>query len=312
MLDELDCRLVNALQVDGRAPVARLAEVLEVSARTVTRRLNRLTGSGQLHVVRVPDIDDYPDDSMLLRIRVLRGRVNPIADALARRPDVPFVDIALGGEEIVAVAVGDPALRDRLLVEELPATTAITATTAYAVLHVYADATAWRANVLTVAEVQALTPPPPTAPPEPLTELDTRLLGALSADARQPVTRLCELTDAPESSVRRRLALLTATGRLRTHATINPALLGHHVDANLWLQVRPAALDHVGRTLARHPWVHGVVATSGPSTLSVAVFCPTRADLHRFHTGPLAELDVTAAETTVVGRAVKRAGARLA
>ncbi|MYR89980.1 AsnC family transcriptional regulator, partial [Streptomyces sp. SID685] len=40
--DELDRRLVHALQIDGRAPFSTIAEALGVSDRTVARRYARL------------------------------------------------------------------------------------------------------------------------------------------------------------------------------------------------------------------------------------------------------------------------------
>lgn len=41
-LDPLDLKLLHALQIDGRAPFSRIAEVLGVSDQTVARRFRRL------------------------------------------------------------------------------------------------------------------------------------------------------------------------------------------------------------------------------------------------------------------------------
>ncbi|MGY0236341.1 Lrp/AsnC family transcriptional regulator [Longispora urticae] len=334
-LDELDRRIVCALQVDGRASTALIGEVLGVSARTVVRRLARLEGAGVLRVVRVPEVSAYPDGALVLRVRVLRGRTDVLADALARRDDVPFVDVALGGEEIVALAVTGPDARDRLLYEQLPATSAVTATTAQAVLHVFADASHWRAGWLTAAEIRALEPrpssgppagsappPPPGAvgsgqggafeaePPGPPGALDRALLERLSVNARVGAAELAAAVGAPESTVRRHLHRLGAAGRIRTHATIDARLLGMTVDATLWMTVPPDRLDEVGTALAGHPHVHGVLATTGVTNLLATVFTPDLPALYAFVTRVLGPLGVPAAETTVVGRAVKRAGVR--
>ncbi|MER8182808.1 Lrp/AsnC family transcriptional regulator [Kitasatospora sp. NPDC094015] len=308
MLDELDRRLVGALQVDGRAESGRIAEVLGVSARTVTRRLARLTGAGLVRVVLMPDARDSAVGAVLLRVRVLKGKVDTIAHALAARSDVPFVDVMLGGQEIGAVVLGDGGARDRLLHAQLPATGAVLETVPYAVLHLFADAGHWRAGHLTPAQEAALAPPPATtAPPEP-DGLDHRLLAALAEDARQSHAALGARVDAPESTVRRRLHRLAAGGLLRTHATVDPRLLGMTVDANLWLAVPPGRLAAVGEALARHPQVHGVLATSGPANLMAAVFCTDHAGLYRFTTETLGPLGVDRAEIAIVARAVKRAG----
>src|SRR5258706_4953849 len=48
-LDELDRRIVAALQEDGRMPVAEIAERAALSATPVSRRLKRLEDEGVIH-----------------------------------------------------------------------------------------------------------------------------------------------------------------------------------------------------------------------------------------------------------------------
>ncbi|MFG3049574.1 Lrp/AsnC family transcriptional regulator [Kitasatospora sp. NPDC048239] len=310
-LDALDRRLVCALQVDGRAGTGRIAEVLGVSARTVTRRLTRMQQAGVLRVVRLPDVEDAAAGALILRVRVLRGKVDTIAQSLADRPDVPFVDVMLGGQEVGAVVLTDAGSRDRLLYGQLPATAAVTETTAHAVLHAFCDAGRWQAGYLAEDEAAALAPPPADTPAPPLDGLDRSLLARLGTDARQSDAALAAAVGAPESTVRRRLHRLAAGGLLRTHATVDPRLLGMAVDANLWLDVPPGRLAEVGTALARHPQVHGVFATSGPAGLLATLFCADHGGLYRFITSTLGPLGVTGIETAIVGRAVKRAGVPL-
>ncbi|MFG2845859.1 Lrp/AsnC family transcriptional regulator [Kitasatospora sp. NPDC048296] len=313
VLDTLDRRLVCALQLDGRAEPGRIAEVLGVSARTVTRRLSRMRQAGVLRVVRMPDVEDAAVGALVLRVRVLRGRVDAIARALADRPDVPFVDVMLGGHEVGAVMLSDAGARDRLLYGQLPATEAVTETTTHAVLHAFADAGQWRADGLTDQEAAALARPvvPRPAAPPPLDDLDRLLLERLGEDARQSHAVLAGAVGAPESTVRRRLHRLDALGLLRTHATVDPRLLGMAVDANLWLDVPPGRLAEVDTELARHPRVHGLFATSGPANLLATLFCPDHGGLYRFLTDTLGPLGVTRVETVITARAVKRAGVLL-
>ncbi|MFF7631985.1 Lrp/AsnC family transcriptional regulator [Kitasatospora sp. NPDC008050] len=313
VLDTLDRRLVCALQLDGRAEPGLLAEVLGVSVRTVTRRLARLRETGVLRVVLLPRAADEAVGALLLRVRVLGGRVAAVADALVARSDVPFVDLMLGGQEIGAVVVTDRIGRDQLLHRLLPGTDAVAETTVHAVLHLFADAARWQAGLLGAEEVAALTPAdpaPPTAPPE-LDPLDRALLGELAQDARRSAAALAQALDTPESTVRRRLRRLAAAGLLRTHATVDPRLLGMMVDANLWLSVPPGRLAEAGRVLAAHPQVHGVAATSGPHNLMAAVFCPDHGALYRFTAEVLGPLGADRVETAIVARALKRAGVRI-
>ncbi|GAA4847111.1 Lrp/AsnC family transcriptional regulator [Kitasatospora terrestris] len=311
VLDPLDRRIVTALQVDGRAEASRIAEVLGVSARTVHRRLSRLSAERLVRVVLMPDVRDAAVGALLLRVRVLSGRVDGIAQALAARSDVPFVDVMLGGHEVGAVVLAGAGHRDRLLYGQLPAADAVVETAVHAVLHPFADAAAWRAGHLTAQEVAALAPPPPRTDPPSTDALDGRLLELLALDARQSAAALAAVLDEPESTVRRRLHRLGDGGLLRTHATVDPRHLGMAVDANLWLDVPPGRLAEVGAALAARPQVHGVLATSGPTNLMAAVFCEDHAALYRFTTEVLGPLGINRAETAIVARAVKRAGVSL-
>src|ERR1700749_1967931 len=99
--DDLDRRLIAALQLDGRASADKIAGALEVPPRLVARRLAALLrGGGRVTGVRPRDPRERGSG---LRVKVLRGKVDAIAAALPRRPDVLFVDISSTGDEISAV-----------------------------------------------------------------------------------------------------------------------------------------------------------------------------------------------------------------
>lgn len=156
--DRLDRRIVGALQVDGRAEASRIAGVLGVSARTVARRLARMRDAGAVSVVRLAPPEEVVG-ATALRVRVVRGRAEAVAEAFAARPDVLSVDLVAGGEEISVLLLGDDADQGRLLYRQVPATAAITSVSAHSVLRVFADARQWRADVLTPEETAALLPP---------------------------------------------------------------------------------------------------------------------------------------------------------
>lgn len=309
VLDQLDRRLIAALQCDGRLTVERAARVLGLGTRVVNGRLTALLG-GAARVVAVPP-RERPGSTMLLRIKVLRGKLDTITAALAARPDIAFIDLSAGGDEITAVLSADAGQRGRLVFRQLPATTAITSVSAQTVLHVYADATDWRLDALTEAERRELTPAETSSRPaaEPRSSpLDRELVSALQSDARLTAAALAARTGHPESTVRRRLGALLRDRALITHVIVDPRRLGLEVDANLYFQVPPAQLDAVGHALAAHPAVHGVIALTGPANLTAAVWLRELEDLHGFITRDLASLSITSIETVLVGRAVKRPG----
>ncbi|MGC4744955.1 Lrp/AsnC family transcriptional regulator [Micromonospora sp. DT201] len=300
LLDDVDRRLVAALQCDGRASVEQIAGVLRLTSRVVRRRLARLLGDGTVRVVIAPQLDPY-EAVMLLRIRVLRGSLDAVTKALAERDDIPFIDLTAGGDEILAVLASGKDPRNRLIFRQLPATRAVTSVEAQTAMHVYADASAWRLDALSAAERRELTAPVRSHAPD---GLDREILAALAPDARQSAAALAAKLGRPESTVRRRLTAMPPV----TQTYVDPHRLGLLVDANLYLRLPPAELDRVGAALAAHPSVHGVLSTTGRANLHVAVWLPDLEGLHRFITGELAALGVTDVETVLVGRATKRPG----
>lgn len=302
VIEEDDRRLIAALQCDGRVTNERLARVLDMNPRTVQRRLRLLRANG-LRVVAVKSHQQV-SGVMMLRVRVLRGTLSTITSALARRDDIPFVDVSVGGDEILAIVVGDP---NRLVFRQLPATPAVTSVETYTFMHVFATASDWRLDALTDAERQALEPSVEYVPRE-LDDIDQQILAVLEEDLRLPAAAIAAQVRQPESTVRRRLAALRDDGQFQTQAFIDPKLIGLTIDANLLMRVAPNHLDRAGKYLARHPAVHGAFATTGPYNLHAAVWLRDLDHLYQFVTHDIADLGVTEVETVLVGQAVKRPG----
>ncbi|MFC1411602.1 Lrp/AsnC family transcriptional regulator [Streptacidiphilus sp. N1-12] len=305
--DAIDLGLIAALQCDGRITAERAAEVLGLPARVVTRRWAALLDGGGVRVVASPPLP-RPDGVMLLRIRVLRGKVDAVAHALAARSDIPLVDVSAGGDQLIAVLTASPDHRDRLVFRQLPTTSAVTSVEAETVIHVFAVAGDWRLDALTPDERDRLTPRLPAAEggDREADEVDRAVAAALAGNARMSASAVARATGHPESTVRRRLTALFEQGQLRTQVLVDPRRLGLGVDANLRMRVPPARLDRTGRLLAAHPAVHGALATTGPGNLNIAVWLRDLDHLYRFITHDLAALDVDLVDTVLVGQALKR------
>ena len=321
VVDEVDLRLIASLQCDGRATAEHVGEVLGVSPRIVGRRWSALIGDGTIRVLATaprPAVNGV----MLLRIRVLRGKIEAVARALAARDDIPMIDISAGGDQLTAVLLAGPDHHNNLVFRQLPATTAVTSVEAETIVHVYADTGDWRLDVLSPDERRRLTPVRPAvgenpdlsaerhdaSGPQETDEIDQEIGKALAADARMPAAAVARATGYPQSTVRRRLSALFDQGKLRTHTLVVPRRLGLGVDADIRMRVAPAHLDEVGQHLAAHPAVHGAVATTGTGNLFIALWLRDLDDLHRFITKDLAALEVDNIDTILGGREFKRSG----
>ncbi|MEV7975322.1 Lrp/AsnC family transcriptional regulator [Streptomyces sp. NPDC086519] len=308
VLAERDQRLVAALQYHGRISAEEASSVLDYSTREVQRRLKSMTGSGAVRVVarrtRGPHVG-----ATMLRVKVLRGKLDTITSALAAREDIPFVDVSASGDEISAVLLHTFEPRNRLIFQQLPATGAVTAVTAQTVLHVFCEASDWRLDVLTAREREMLARSP--QPSEPLRDLDATdedIVAALESDGRLSAAAVAHSTGHAESTVRRRMASLFSQGQISTQVLVDPQRLGMDIDANTWMEVPPDHLDATGRSLARHPAVHGALATTGRANLCVAVWFRDIGELYRFLTEDLSGRSIAGTDTVLVGQWIKRAG----
>jgi DNA-binding Lrp family transcriptional regulator len=237
-----------------------------------------------------------------------------VADALARRPDVSWVSLTAGGAEITfSTRPRTARQRDALLLDRLPRTVQVIDLNAFSVLHAFVGGPyEWTAfaDPLDDEQVAALGPVGPRAPAaEMRAEPDDQpLLAALAVDGRTSYAELAALTGWSESRVARRVEVLRDSGLLYFDLEIATSLLGHPVDALLWLVVSPAEIAHVGDALARAPETAYTAVLTGPANLVVAVTCRSTADLYRFVTERVGRLPVSALETSPVLRRVKQAG----
>jgi DNA-binding Lrp family transcriptional regulator len=135
------------------------------------------------------------------------------------------------------------------------------------------------------------------------------MLAVLARDGRASHRELAKAAHTSESTVRRRLEHLLASGAVTIQVEVDEAILGFSVQANLWLNVAPAELAAVGATLANHPEVPFVAATTGPTNLMASVVCRDTHQLYRYLTERIGALPaIRQVETAPRIRTLKREG----
>ncbi|MFI8201584.1 Lrp/AsnC family transcriptional regulator [Streptomyces sp. NPDC085937] len=314
ILDPLDLRLLQALELDGRASFSRIAQVLGVSDQTVARRVRRLRATANLRITGMVDDSRLGRTGWMVRLGCGPGRATRLAATLAGRSDTHYVDIAAGGTEVIcAITPRSRQERDDLLLERLQRTPHITTVSAHCVLHTYyGGSLRWlrKISALEPEEERALRLPAPS--PEPAAEpyfpdaTDLAMLELLRADGRAGSAELQRATGRSETAVRKRLDRLRAAGVLHIAVEYDHEPLGQGVEALVWLTVAPEALAGAGRALAARPEVRFAAAVTGRTNLALSVLCRDPRQLYAFLTEQVGGLaGVHAVETVLTLRRVK-------
>jgi DNA-binding Lrp family transcriptional regulator len=313
-IDVLDRRIIQSLYVDPRAPFSRLAEVLGSSEQTVSRRYRRLFDGRILRVVGQLDSQRLGQSDWAVRIRCVPGSAPTVATKLAQHPDTSWVQLTSGGTEIFSTIHsrhGEP--RTPPLLSQLSLGRQVVALEAYCLLHLFATGLSAPPGPsdLSPGEIaQLLAPardrPSIDRPKAKLANSDWPLVRALADDGRASYRQLAARTHWHETTVRRRVEELIASGVLFFDLDLASDTFGIRSQAMLWMSVAPANLKDTGQALASRPEFPFVAATSGSTNLVAALVCPDDRSLYQYLTGEMAALDgLTHIETAPVMRAVK-------
>lgn len=315
-LDLLDRRIVAALQVNARAPFAAVAAVLGEQERTVARRAERLLESGAVRLTAfVDELRTGRAQPVTLRIAVEPGALDDVARQLCARPDIRAVLAVTGGADLCCDLVAqDQVTLHQVLAGELPAIPGVRSTSSHAVLRHVKPASRWRLPLLDAAQVRQLAPTSESAAEAAsaserveLAEADLALITALQVDARLSYAELGARVGVTSTTARRRTDRLLASGALTLRAAVEPARLGLPVESDVWLNVRPDALDAVSRRLATRSEVTYCGVVAGTYAVEALVALPDLTQLYSFLTEVIgAEPDVRDCEPTLVTRAYKR------
>jgi DNA-binding Lrp family transcriptional regulator len=313
-LDLLDRKIIHALYLDPRAPFSRLAEVLGSSEPTVSRRYRRLFDGRILRVVGQLDSQRFGQYDWAVRIRCAPGSAPNVATKLAQHADTSWVQLTSGGTEIFSMIHSrDGEQRTPVLLSQLSVGRQIVDLEAYCLIHLFASGLSAPPGQSALGREQidqlvspAQDGPPIDLPKAKLQDSDWPLVQALADDGRAPYRQLAARTHWHESTVRRRVEELIATGVLFFDLDLASEAFGVRSQALLWMSVAPENLRDVGQALASRPEFPFVAATTGSTNLVAALVCPDDHTLFEYLAGEMTALDgLTHIETVPVMQFVK-------
>lgn len=105
-LDEIDRKLIAALQVDGRIPFSVLAQDLDMSASSVRYRVQRLQDSGLFQIVGIANPLNIGFDRLaLIGVNCDAGTAPSVCEALTELPETSYVVLTSGSFDVMVEVV---------------------------------------------------------------------------------------------------------------------------------------------------------------------------------------------------------------
>ncbi|MFI6983536.1 Lrp/AsnC family transcriptional regulator [Embleya sp. NPDC050154] len=329
--DDLDRRLIHALQLDGRASYSRIAAVLGVPDRTIARRYLRLRSRLIVRVVGNIDSRRIGMLDWFVRIRCLPATAEALAQTLSQRADTSWIAPLVGGTEITCM-VRTPSGEDEArpsnearpsFFDQLGRTPGVRDVLASCVLRPIVGVGGWkgRMRALDASEQVRLRPSTPLEAPEApeavdlargtivWSDGDERLARALAEDGRAALSHLRSATGWSESTVRQRITRLRDAGVLDFEVEVHPGFFGRSVEAIVWLEVAPGQLMAVTEALSRHDLVAYAAITTGQATVVAILECRDTDALYEYLATDLADVaGIGRVEISIAQRRTKRAG----
>jgi Lrp/AsnC family transcriptional regulator for asnA, asnC and gidA len=157
-LDDVDKRIIGALQAEGRRPYSRIAADLGVSESVVRYRAQRLEQAGVLQVVGIADPLRIGFDRMaLIGLKVRPGTLDDVCRAVTAFPETSYVAAIAGSYDvIVEVICRDTAHFTEVLTQRLHHVDGVVSTESFLVLEIHKMAYGWGVGeVATAADEDA-------------------------------------------------------------------------------------------------------------------------------------------------------------
>ncbi len=144
-VSELDKRIIEHLQADGRRPFTQIASELGVSEAAVRARTNRLVERGVLQIVGVTDPLRLGFGQMaMIGVRCAAAKLMEVAEAVAAFPEVDYVVITAGSYDILIETVcEDNEALLRFLTEKLRAIEGVRETETFVYLRMIKQTYQW-------------------------------------------------------------------------------------------------------------------------------------------------------------------------
>lgn len=310
-LDDLDQRLIHAVQASPRASWSALAPIIGADPATLSRRWTRLVDQGIVYVTGYGA--GAPGVLVLIEIECSPGETLAVAETLGKDPEAFTIDLTAGGRDIfVTLAVADAEALAVWTLERIRGVDGIRSMRTHLVSETVRDARGWRLRALApgeVTQIESLERQAPAASVRMSAEQRSAIAAELAYDGRVGVTELATRLGMAPRRVRDAIAEMRESGRLAIRVDVARRYTPWPIYAWYFLRVPAAMAARIGAQLGRIEEVRLVANTVGEYNVIMAVWLRTLQDVGRMEAIIEERLPgVSIADRSVVLRTTKHLG----
>ncbi|MFT4214699.1 MAG: Lrp/AsnC family transcriptional regulator [Microbacterium sp.] len=281
-LDEIDRRLLHALQIEPRGTWAEFAPVVGVDAATLARRWARLSESGTAWVTG----HSTRRQLAMLEVDCDLGRLGHVAETLQRDPHVATLDHVSGSRDLLAlVHAPDLGRLSDYVVARLARIPGIRAVRTHLTVDLLVDAASWRLRALSPDEAARIRPPlPPRARArrDVPDDLRTALEDQLWQDGRMPISVIAHRTGFAPQRVADAISTLRHRGELRFRTDVARAESGWPVYTWYFIEAPAHVIEATREAIVAVPEVRLAMTSASRYNLILAVWLRQFSDVNRF------------------------------
>ncbi|MDL9979521.1 Lrp/AsnC family transcriptional regulator [Microbacterium sp. ASV49] len=302
-LDELDLAIVQALQIDARAPWTRIAAAVGADAATVARHWHALREESLAWLTAWPTPERWSSTTDVAIVLLDRRTSADVVAAVVRRPWVLSADDTSAGVLVLVAGTGGlPLLGDR--VREIADAGARVRRMDVAAA-IVAEDSGWRLRVLSRSQQRAVRDEHDGGAARiPRPEVVAEVADTLDDDPRMPAATLAQRLGVSEATARRTVDRAVGAGLLRLGCDLAMPAAGYRRGAVLW--ARSGDVEEAAARASRLPETHRVGVLVGSAPLFVCARARSLTALPRIERAWGDKVEVT--DRWTVLREIKRNG----
>jgi DNA-binding Lrp family transcriptional regulator len=293
MVDEIDQKLILALQQDGRATITELSQLSGLHVSTVSKRVDQLIEGGTIRIKALPNPFKLGYSALAFTaIEAENRKIDSICARLCADFNVNMVVTAFGRYNILAT-VYFPAW------EQLLDFVSTTLPSLDGVLNV---------EPFLVKEVRKRYPSTFMEDPFPakIDETDIRMVAKLAENGRLTSRSLAEELDISLPTCTRRLSHLLKEKVIDIRAVPNMSKFGYPASAFLLLRAQTSELESICSILQEHKDVFMLMTLSNKYDILVGLIAPSLEELHLFIRNRIFSLDGVLGDETIIRAEIKK------